>query len=69
MLRESNVSLFLACILAAYAVIVLTLLSGVAGLLTAFITALQIIAIIAVLIFAAAIIIRGLVTLFGNFKG
>ncbi|MBS4194102.1 hypothetical protein [Lederbergia citri] len=66
---ENKVSLYLACILAAYAIIGLVVLSSVASLLGALASILLTIAVIAVVIFALAIIITGIITLFSSFKG
>ncbi|HLU24063.1 hypothetical protein [Lederbergia graminis] len=61
-------SLYLTVVLAAYAILGLTLIPATAALLSSFLVALQIIAIIVIVLFAGAVIIRGLLKLFGSFR-
>ena len=61
-------SLYLTVVLAAYAILGLTLIPATAALLSSFLVALQIIAIIVIVLFAGAIIIRGLLNLFSSFR-
>ncbi|MCR2820604.1 hypothetical protein [Lederbergia panacisoli] len=65
---ENKVSLYLACILAAYAIIGLALISSVASLLGALLNILLTVAVIVVVLFALAIIIIGLIKLFSSLR-
>ncbi|MBS4199076.1 hypothetical protein KHA93_05320 [Bacillus sp. FJAT-49732] len=67
--QNNTVSLYLSCILAAYAIIGLVVISSVSNLLGALTIILLTIAVIVVVIFALAIIITGLIKLFSSFKG
>ncbi|MBS4217635.1 hypothetical protein KHA96_04810 [Bacillus sp. FJAT-49711] len=64
---EGKVSLYLSCILAAYALIGLTIISSTASILGSLANILLTIAVIVVVLFALAIIVIGLVKLFSSF--
>ncbi|WP_062104978.1 hypothetical protein [Bacillus niameyensis] len=63
---DSKISLYFVCILAGFAVLGLLLFPGVTVLLGVVANVLKTIGIIVILLFAALIILKGLISLFNN---
>ncbi|MBS4176917.1 hypothetical protein [Lederbergia citrea] len=66
-MNDQKILLYLASILAGFAVLGLTLIGATAAILGVLVSVLQIIAVIAIVLFAGAIILKGLISLLRRF--
>ncbi|MBS4221834.1 hypothetical protein [Lederbergia citrea] len=66
-MSDNKILLYLASILAGFAILRLTLIGATAAILGVLVSVLQIIAVIVIVLFAGAIILKGLISLLRRF--